>query len=41
MRKTAANLSVVLSFHFAPNEHSRSIAASQFLYILEKVIKLK
>jgi len=41
MRKTAANLSVVLSFYFAPTEHFRSTVISQFLHIWEKVIELK
>jgi len=40
MRKTAANFSVVLSFHFASTEHSRSTLISPFLYIWEKVIEL-
>jgi len=33
MRKSASNFSKVLSFHIAPNEHSRSTVISPFLYI--------
>ena len=39
-RKTAANLSVVLSVHFVPTEHSHSTVISSFLYIWEKAIEL-